>query len=56
MDLAERHLARVALAAVLGLLAVAELAGRLPTGSTPGGGIFRVPHRRYPARPVPAVP
>src|SRR5690349_5320644 len=38
MDLAERHLARVALAAVLGLLAVAELAARLPVGSTVHSG------------------
>jgi signal transduction histidine kinase len=38
MDLAERHLARVALAVVLGLLAVAELTARLPVGSTVHAG------------------
>ncbi len=38
MDTAERPLARVALAAALGLLAVAELVGRLPVGSTVHAG------------------
>ena len=41
MDSAERPVARVALAAALGLLAVAELAGRLPVGSTVRAGVPR---------------
>ena len=43
MDSAERPQARVALAVVLGLLAVAELAGRLPVGSTVHAGAPRSP-------------
>ncbi len=43
MDLAERPPARVALAAVLGLLAVAELALRLTAGSTVRAGLASAP-------------
>jgi hypothetical protein len=43
MDSAERPLARAALAVVLGLLAVAELAARLPVGSTQQAGVARGP-------------
>jgi signal transduction histidine kinase len=43
MDSAERRLAPVALAAVLGLLALAELAGRFPVGSTVRAGMPKGP-------------
>jgi signal transduction histidine kinase len=43
MDSAERRLAPVALAAVLGLLALAELAGRVPVGSTVHAGVPKGP-------------
>ncbi len=46
MDSAEGPLARLALAAVLGLLAVAELAARLPIGSTVHAGTSHSPVTR----------